>query len=93
MDIDGANFITLTLYTNDTNNEIADFNDIIAKCCIESNKPGLRNMFSKSERDLINALADELNITIEKNVNIIQAGDTHTTEQNQQYSDESNTGI
>jgi len=78
MDIEAVNLIQLTFYTNERVNEIADFGDIIKKCCIEANKPGLKNMFSKSERDLINEIMNIMNLKAEKESIIINAGDTHS---------------
>lgn len=80
MDIDGANYIQITLYNNSEVNEIGNFNSLISKCCIEANKPGLKNMFDKDERDLINAIMERLNLTAEKKIVDIKAGDTHTEE-------------
>lgn len=54
--------LTLLLTNDENGNDIATFINVISKCTKESKKAGFKNMFTANERELLEALGDNLGI-------------------------------
>jgi len=54
--------LTLLFTTDEDSNDIATFINVINKCIKESKKAGFKNMFTANERELLEALASNLEV-------------------------------
>lgn len=84
MEITPVSYVTITLFSTEGDNELADFRDFVKRAYDESRRAGLKNIFEK-DRVIIKKLMEGLNIKVNADGFIINASDTHTIQQFNEY--------
>ena len=77
MEITPVNYLQITLFNTEEENEVKMMMDFVERAYKESSRAGLKNMFEQ-DREIIKRLMQGMNIKVKEEDFLVSAGDTHT---------------